>query len=106
MLYYPGIARESVMDLSSINKRSTRSLVFTEIWFWLFAGYFVADGLDRLVHDRFAYRWVSSFLFCTVYVGMGVLNTVILLRRIPSDSGDSTLPSSGSISPAGQPGPH
>jgi hypothetical protein len=74
------------MDLSSVHKRSTRSLVFTAIFFWFFSGCWVVDGLDRLGHDRLAYRWVSSFLFCSVYLGMAIFSTVMLLRRIPSDS--------------------
>lgn len=91
------------MDLSSVHKRSTRSLVFTEIFFWFFAGCYFLEGIDRLGHNRLDYKWVSSFLFCSVYVGMGIFNTVILLRRIPSDA--SHEHSSTSVPSGDRPGP-
>jgi hypothetical protein len=82
------------MDLSSVHKRSTRSLVFTLIFCWFFGGYYVADGTQRLLQDRLAYRWPSSFLLCSAYVGIGIFFTVMLLRRIPSDApgGQSSAP--------------
>jgi len=74
------------MDISAVQKRSTRSLVFSTVFFWFFSGCWMIDGLDRLEHDRLAYRWVSSFLFCSVYLGLSIFTTVMLLRRIPADA--------------------
>jgi hypothetical protein len=87
------------MDLSSVNKRSTRSLVFTAIFFWFFGGYYLADGIHRLVQTRLAYRWPGSFLLCLAYLGVGILYTVMLLRRIPSDSRSSRELPNASIQP-------
>lgn len=74
------------MDLSSIHKRSTRELVFSVAFSWFFGGFLLADGIDRLIQDRTAYRWVGVLLTGSAFLGVGILYTVMLLRRLPSDS--------------------
>jgi hypothetical protein len=74
------------MDLSSIHKRSTRDLVFLVAFSWFFGGFLLADGIDRLIQDRLAYKWVGSLLTASAFLGVGILYTVMLLRRLPSDS--------------------
>jgi hypothetical protein len=91
------------MDLSSVHKRSTRSLVFTLIFCWFFGGYYVADGVQRLLQDRLAYRWPSSFLFGSAYIGVGIFFTATLLRRIPSESPTSHEVPSDPLPPADRP---
>jgi hypothetical protein len=91
------------MDLSSVNKRSTRSLVFTAIFCWFCGGYYLADGIHRLVRDRLAYKWPGSFLFCLAWLGVGIFYTVMLLRRIPSGSSASHELPSSSVPPTEHP---
>jgi hypothetical protein len=74
------------MDLSIIHKRSTRDLVFLVAFSWFFGGFLLADGIDRLIQDRLAYNWVGSLLTASAFLGVGILYTVMLLRRFPSDS--------------------
>jgi hypothetical protein len=74
------------MDLSSIRKRSTRELVFSVAFSWFFGGFLLADGIDRLIQDRLAYRWVGVLLTGSAFLGVGILYTVMLLRQLPSDS--------------------
>jgi hypothetical protein len=89
--------QEPPMDLSSIHRRSTRTLVFTAIFFWFFGGFYLADGIQRLVQDKLAYKWPGSFLICSAYLGVGIFYTVMLLRRIPSNSEPSHALSNNSI---------
>jgi hypothetical protein len=74
------------MDLSNIHKRSTRELVFLVAFSWFFGGFLLADGIDRLIQDRLAYRWVGAVLTSSAFLGVGILYTVMLLRRLPSHS--------------------
>lgn len=91
------------MDLSIVHKRPTRSLVFTAVFFWFFGGYYLADGIHGLVHGRLGYRWPGSFLFCLAYLGIGTFYTVMLLRRIPSDSPASHELPGASVAPTDHP---
>jgi hypothetical protein len=74
------------LDLSSIHKRSTRELVFSVAFSWFFGGFLLADGIGRLIQDRVAYKWVGVLLTGSAFLGVGILYTVILLRRLSSDS--------------------
>jgi hypothetical protein len=85
------------MDLSSIHKRSTRSLVFTVIFCWFFGGYYVADGVQRLLHDRLAYRWPSSFLFCSAYVAIGIFLRSCSCAEFPPMRPLNSLPPRSSL---------
>jgi hypothetical protein len=85
------------MDISSVHKRSTRDLVFSTVFSWFFGGLWLAQGIDRLVQDRLAYKWVSSLLMGLAFLAVGIFYTVMLLRRIPSDSRTSQERRSASV---------
>jgi len=75
------------MDLSIINKHSSRSLAFSVVFWSCLGGLWLGMGIDELIDARLQYHWIWSLMFGAAVLAMGIFYAVMLLRRTtPSSS--------------------
>ncbi len=69
------------MDLSIINKRSSRSLAISAVFFSFAGGFWIELGIDELVHAKLQYHWIAWFVFGPAFLAYGIFWAVQLARR-------------------------
>jgi hypothetical protein len=70
------------MDLSSVNKHSSRDLALSTVFWSALGGIEIGRGLQQLIHAKLHYDWITSFLFGPTFVCYGIFWAVMLVRRI------------------------
>ena len=69
------------MDLSIANKKSSRNLAISSVFFSTVGGMQIGWGIQQVIHARPQYSWINSFLFGLCFLGVGILWSVMLVRR-------------------------
>jgi succinate-acetate transporter protein len=76
-----GRERKSNMDLSSVNKHSSRNMAILTVCCSGFGGEQIERGIQQLIHARLQYDWTSSFLLGSAFLCYGTFWAVMLVRR-------------------------
>jgi len=74
---------ELKMDLSIVDKHSSGGLGIVAVVFSFLGGMEVERGVDGIVHGRYEYYWIGSFLIGAAFLGMGIFYVVMLAKRAP-----------------------
>jgi len=80
------------MDLTIVNKHSTRSLaISTVFWSWL-GGVELGRGILELKLKYDQFTWFVPFLFGSVFLAIGIFYVVMLVRRIGPSGASTAVP--------------
>jgi uncharacterized membrane protein YbhN (UPF0104 family) len=69
------------MDLSRVNKHSNRTLAFSAVFWSCSGGLWLGQGIQQLVHAKWEYTWIASFLMGLAFLAYGIFWSVMLVRR-------------------------
>jgi hypothetical protein len=92
------IANESeiAVDLTIVNKHSTRNLAISTVSWSCLGGVELGRGLLELKFKYDQFTWFVPFLFGSVFLALGIFYVVMLVRRI-GPGGTSTGASSAPL---------
>jgi hypothetical protein len=74
--------KETSMDLSVVNKRSIKELIWSAVSFSFFGGAFIGTGAEQMILKRTAYQWTGELLMGFAFLGYGIFWAAMLLRRV------------------------
>ena len=72
------------MDLSVVNRHSTRNMVISAVFFSCFGGIEIGRGIEQVQSRAVNYSWIVLFLWGAAFLAYGIFWAVMLVRRIGS----------------------
>jgi hypothetical protein len=72
------------MDISIVSRQSSRNFAISTVLWSCLGGVQTGNGIQQIFTNYHSFRWINSFLFGVVGVGLGILWAVMLLRRVKS----------------------
>ena len=74
------------IDLSSVNKHSSATLLWSAVLFCCLGGIWLGEGIQELAREKSTYNWIVSFFFGVVFVAYGVFWAAMLKHRLTHDT--------------------
>jgi hypothetical protein len=75
---------EGPMDLSVMDKHSSRRLAFSAVFWSCLGGIEIGQGIQQILARALNYPWIVPFLMGFAFLAYGIFWAVMLVRRIGS----------------------